>query len=81
MLGPWFNFLSLAVESQQVVALRLGKLALGGALACDEAVLMCVEKLDEANKASFSLMGGASADSVVTAYRAVVQANAARLLG
>lgn len=79
MFGPWFNFVMLAAESQQVIALRLAKLAYGGMNSYDEAYLMCAEKIAEARAAAISLQGGASMDSIVMAYRSVVQANVARL--
>ncbi len=79
MFGYWSNLAMLAVESQQVIALRIMKLATGGAEAQEEAHRMVSEKMVEANQATMSLMLGASPDSVVRGYRRKVRANARRL--
>jgi hypothetical protein len=79
MFGYWSNLAMLAIESQQVVALRMMKLAAGGSGAHSEAHRMVSEKMTEANNAAMSLMMGASPDSVVHGYRRKVRANARRL--
>lgn len=79
MYGPWFNLMMLGVESQQVIWLRLMKLAGGGAVADREARLMLAEKVIAASTATGRLMTGASPDSVVKSYRRTVRANARRL--
>lgn len=81
MFRSMFNVAMLAVESQQVVGLRLLKLGGGGSSAGREAVLMVTEKMEAASRATQSLFMGASPDSVVSGYRTKVQANARRLLG
>src|SRR6478672_10120438 len=60
MYGPWFNLMMLGVESQQVIWLRLMKLAGGGAVADREARLMLTEKVIAASTATGRLMTGAS---------------------
>ena len=80
MLAPFFNLTMLAFESQQVVGLRLMKLAFGGPAAHTEMNHMVAEKIAAANRATGRLMMGASPDSVVRGYRKTVKANARRLL-
>ena len=46
--NPWMNMMLLAAESQQVIALRLMKLAAGGKAAEDETQLMMSEKMTAA---------------------------------
>jgi hypothetical protein len=77
--GPWFNLAMLAAESQQVIALRMMKLAAGGAAARDEARRMTSEKVAAMTEAGAKLMAGGSADSVVSGYRRKVRANIKRL--
>ena len=79
MLKSWYNFGMLAAEAQQVIWLRLMKLAAGGSGAQHEAQLMVTEKLTEASRATGRLMMGATPDSVVKGYRRKVRANARRL--
>lgn len=62
-----------------MIVLRLYRLAQGGANACEQAYLMCAEKVAEANTASLNLLTGGRVYSVVTAYRSVVHANVSRL--
>ena len=79
MFASWYNLTMLAAESQQVVWLRLTKLAAGGPGAAHEAQLMVAEKLAAATHATGRLALGASPDSVVRSYRQKVRANARRL--
>jgi hypothetical protein len=79
MYRSWFNLTMLAAESQQVIGLRLMKLANGGPKARAEASRMVTEKLAAASHATGRLMMGASQDSVVTGYRRKVRANSRRL--
>jgi hypothetical protein len=79
MFDTWYNLNMLALESQQVVFLRMMKLAAGGQDAQREAALMMSEKMDAASQSSVRLAGGASFDSVVKNYRKKVRANARRL--
>jgi hypothetical protein len=70
----------LAVEASGVIALRMTKLMLGGKRAARrEARLMVSEKIDAAAKATASLMGGASAEQIISQYQRRVTANARRL--
>ncbi len=71
--------LLLAAESQQVIALRLMKLAGGGAAAEAETQLMMSEKMSAMTEAGAKLMAGGSADSVVSDYRRKVRSNIRRL--
>jgi hypothetical protein len=69
----------LAVESQNVIALRTIKLLSGDYDAVSEAQLMVSEKVDAAVEAYWSIMSGSSAGSVIDRYRMHVAANAERL--
>lgn len=78
----------LAFEAQQVIALRLAKLALGGPAARREAEQMVTEKMDAAALAgrmmSVAMWRGAQdggAGQVVRMLRRRVRANRKRLLG
>jgi hypothetical protein len=77
--NPWLNMAMLAAESQQVVFLRMMKLAAGGAAAGDEAQRMTSEKVAAMTEAGAKLMAGGTADSVVSDYRRKVRANIKRL--
>ena len=66
----------LALEANNVIALRLMKLMRGGRAAKREARLMVSEKIAAALEASASLMTGASGHDVVRRYRKHVAANA-----
>ncbi|MGL4287008.1 MAG: hypothetical protein ACRCVA_11730 [Phreatobacter sp.] len=77
--AAWFNLAMLAAESQQVIGLRMVKLALGGPRADAEARRMVSEKVAAATEATGRLMWGATPDSVVRSYRTKVRANARRL--
>ena len=69
----------LALEANNVIALRLMKLMRGGRAAKREARIMVSEKIAAALEASASLMTGASGHDVVRRYRKHVAANAKRL--
>ena len=79
--GAW-----LAMEAQQVIALRLMKLAMGGPAAKREAHRMVAEKLDAITKAA-GMMAAATmrgdrdggTDAVVQMLRSRVRANRKRL--
>ena len=73
------SLMMLAIDANRVVGLRVMKLMLGGRGARREAQLMVGEKIDEAFKASASLMAGASGNEIVRQYRRRVAANAKRL--
>jgi hypothetical protein len=70
------SLMLLAVEANQVIALRMMKLMGGGRRARREAVS---EKIHAAFEATASLMTGASGDEIVQRYRRHVAANAKRL--
>jgi|GEM_PF-1495867 len=78
----------LAMESQQVIALRLAKLAQGGEQSTKEAALMVSEKvatLQEGGammlKAAFAGKKDMDAHKVMQLYRKRVRANQRRLTG
>ncbi|MBN8941215.1 MAG: hypothetical protein J0H01_17045 [Rhizobiales bacterium] len=77
--GSWFNLAMLAAESQQVIGLRMIRLAFGGPRADAESRRMVSEKVAAATEAAGQLMLGASPDSIVQGYRTKVRANARRL--
>jgi hypothetical protein len=79
MLYPWYNLAMLALESQQVINLRLLKFVCCQPGVQYEANLMVQEKMDAMADATTRLMTGQSSDSVVLAYRRVVHANVERL--
>ena len=56
MFRSFYNLCMLGIESQQVIGLRLVKLAWGGTNAADEARLMISEKVLEARHATGKLM-------------------------
>jgi hypothetical protein len=79
MLFPWREMMLLAVESNEVIGLRLMRIAAGGGDALVEADLMLREKIDAAFEAGAMLLGGGSVDHVVNRYREHVSANSNRL--
>lgn len=76
----FFSTTMLAIESNGVVALRLARMAEGGAASRAEAVLMVQEKVEALIEAGTVLMTGGTLACVVARYREHVQANADRLL-
>jgi len=79
--GTW-----LAMEAQQVIALRLMKLMIGGPAATQEAHLMVAEKVDATTRAASMIASAMAcgkfdggADAVVRMLRQEVQANRKRL--
>jgi hypothetical protein len=79
MFRAWSNLAMLALESQQVVALRLMKLAAGGPAAAAEMNLMTFEKVEALVHESGQILLGATHDSVVKRYRKRVRSNRRRL--
>ena len=83
MMNSWMRMcmdsMMLAVESQQVIALRLAKIAQGGPAADAEMNRMVKEKVFAAGEAAWTTSTGGSAESVIKQYRRKVQANARRL--
>ncbi len=83
MYREWMKLLQdasrLSLESQQVIALRLLKLARGGPAASREAKRMITEKMVALGEATAKVSSGGSARSVVNGYRKKVRANRRRL--
>jgi hypothetical protein len=79
----WVNFAFdsalLCAEAQEVMGLRLMKIAGGGIHAEREARLMVAEKSIAFADAALSLASGASIDLVMHRYRKLVRANKHRL--
>ena len=76
---PWYAASMLAVESGQVVRMRLEKFA-----SCDddveqEAQLMVSEKIAAAFEAAANWLAGATPGAIIGRYREHVAANAKRL--
>ena len=76
---PWFASAMLALESCEVVGLRLKKFATAGEGVEYEARLMISEKIGAAYEAGASLMQGATPAAIVGRYRQHVAANVRRL--
>jgi hypothetical protein len=76
---PWYPAMMLAVESGQVIDLRLWKIARGGEAGAQESRLMVKEKIDALLEAGSLLLGGASSSAVIDMYRQHVASNVARL--
>jgi hypothetical protein len=76
---PWFASAMLAVESAEVVRLRLEKLASDDGDAEQEARLMVSEKFVAAFEAATSWLAGATPAAIIGRYREHVAANAKRL--
>ena len=70
----------LAIESHDVIRLRMAKLMGGGIDAQDEAALMVSEKIAAMVEAGFTLATGGTLNHVVDRYREQVVANSDRLL-
>jgi hypothetical protein len=79
MFGPFFSTVLLALESGNVIGLRMMKIMSGGSGSQDEANLMVTEKVQAMLEANASLLAGATASSVVDRFREHVAANAKRL--
>ena len=69
----------LALETQQVIGLRLLKLTLGGPAATREANRMVAEKTIAFGEAAAKVAIGGTTRSVVKGYRKKVRANRRRL--
>jgi len=81
-----FQGTMLAIEAQQVIALRLLKMAMGGPNLHKEAALMVSEKLETMAEGGHMMVAAAlggkqdlGADKVVQLYRRKVRANRRRL--
>jgi hypothetical protein len=76
---PWFAGAMLAMESGEVVRLRLEKFARCEADAGHEMNLMINEKIAATFEAAMSLFAGATPATVIGRYREHVAANVKRL--
>jgi hypothetical protein len=76
---PWYPAMMLAFEANNVIDLRLWKIARGGADAADESRLMVEEKVKALLEAGAVLVKGGSSADVIDMYRKHVAANAVRL--
>jgi hypothetical protein len=81
MSFPWYTSLQLAAEANNVIGLRLTRMAFGGQDALEEAQLMVSEKIGAAWEAGTTLMSGGDVFAVIGRYREHVAANADRLAG
>lgn len=83
MFVNWMNLAMnssmLAIESQQVIAMRMARLSMGNRAAAEEAVQMINEKILAMNEAAITLASGGSPAKVVKSYRGKVRANHRRL--
>ena len=79
IFSPWSTVLLLALESSEVIGLRVAKLVGGGVDAQHEAHLIVSEKVDAVFEVSAGLMSGATAINVINRFREQVAANARRL--
>jgi hypothetical protein len=79
MLGPWLTVLLLALESTEVIGLRVAKLARGGVDAEREAQMLVNEKIAAAFDVGARLMCAETANHVIDSVREQVAANARRL--
>jgi hypothetical protein len=84
MFGKWMKLAVetslLALESQQVIGLRLLKLSFGGTTASREANRMVDEKVTAFGEAAANVATGGTTRSVVKSYRKKVLANRRRLI-
>ena len=76
---PWYASAMLAVESAEVVRLRLEKFASQEADAEQEACLMVSEKISAAFEAAANWLNGATPAAIIARYREHVADNARRL--
>jgi hypothetical protein len=83
MFGIWMKLAldtsMLALETQQVIGLRLLKLTLGGPVATREANRMVAEKVIAFGEAAAKVATGSTTRSIVKGYRKKVRANRRRL--
>jgi hypothetical protein len=76
---PWYPALMLAVESNNVIDIRLRSIATGKVNAKEEACLMVNEKVEAALEATSMVVNGSRPAEVIDFYRKHVAANTARL--
>lgn len=79
ILSPWFTVVSLALESSEVIGLRVARLARGGDEAQHEAHLIVREKVEAVFETGARLVSGATLIDVIERFREQVAANARRL--
>ena len=79
MFKAWADLTMLAWESQQVIALRMVRLASGGSKATEEMQRITTEKIEALAHESGRMFLGATNASVVKRYRQRVRANRRRL--
>jgi hypothetical protein len=79
MFGSWITVSLLALESSEVIGLRVAKLARGGVDAQNEAHLLMDEKVVAVVDAGMRLACGATTSHVIDGFRKQVAANALRL--
>ena len=83
MIKNWMKLTTdmalLGMEAQQVIGMRLARIAAGGRGARFENERMVTEKVAAAQEAAMSLMTGGSPEKVVRRYRTHVRKNRTRL--
>ncbi len=83
MITNWLKLTTdmalLGMEAQQVIGMRLMRIAQGGRGADFENTRMVTEKIRAAQEAAMSLMTGGSPEKVVRRYRTHVRQNRTRL--
>jgi hypothetical protein len=79
IFSSWPIALLLALESSEVIGLRVAKLACGGVDAQREAHFIISEKVDASIEVTASLMSGETVTKVINRLRAQVAANISRL--
>jgi hypothetical protein len=79
VFGPWIAVVMLALESSEVIGLRVAKLAHGGIDAENEAHLLVHEKIVAIFDAGIRLVSGATTSHLIDEFRKQVAANALRL--
>jgi hypothetical protein len=72
-------FIWLAIEANEVIALRMAKIISGGPEAVTEIQLMLTEKIDAAAEAGTNLIFGQSPTAIVARFREHVASNQRRL--
>ena len=72
-------FIWLAIEANEVIALRMAKIISGGPDAMTEIQLMITEKIDAAAEAGTSLIFGQNPTAIVARFREHVASNQRRL--
>ena len=79
MFKFWYGAAMLSIEAQNVVALRMMRLARGGRNAQSEANRMVTEKVAESIAIAATLLSGGSGHAVVAQVRRRVRSNSRRL--